>query len=110
MTTNVCNAKFKCRIWLDNYKYFISRHVSKHFLYCVFKLVLFWSWRDPLKKIKTIFFHLHHVNISICTAILQNTTKFGFVHICTQKKVEECICRVPTRSWILGIYYSFVGL
>jgi hypothetical protein len=25
MTTNVCDAKSKCKIWLDNYKYFLKQ-------------------------------------------------------------------------------------
>jgi hypothetical protein len=57
------------------------------------------------KNLEQFFFHLHHVNISISMALLQNTTKFGFVPICTKKKkVKEFRCKIIGKGWIMGIY------
>jgi hypothetical protein len=76
---NQClHARFKCRIWVDNYKYSRTWHVPKHVLFCALKLVLFWSWRVKL-------FHLHHVMISISMAFSSNTIKIRFVPVSRKK-------------------------
>jgi hypothetical protein len=93
---NQClHARFKCRIWVDNYKYSRTRHVPKHVLFCVLKLVFFWGWRVKL-------FHLHHVMISISMAFSSNTIKIRFVHVSRKKSLKS----VPVKFQVEVGYWA----
>ncbi len=101
--THGCGVRFKCSITLNNYKY-VTKHLPKCVLCCAYNLVLFCSIKVPPKKFTTKLVQLHHVTISISTTLLQNTTKFGFIFVCREKKAQECRCKIPSRGWTLGTY------
>jgi hypothetical protein len=48
--------------------------------------------------------------ISISQALLSNTKKFGVLPMSRDKRVEEYRCRVPSRDWVLGIFYPLARL
>jgi hypothetical protein len=96
--TNGCHAKFKCKIWMDNYKYVTNLTCSQMWtILCIlFSFIL--KLKGTVKETYDKVFFICIMSQYPYPWHFYQTPSYLDLYSFIEKKVKECRCKVPSRG------------